>query len=143
MEKQLKTELKKILTGRTIRDEEGWLVAVPDGNYLIYHGITDKTGYRKIRVREERIQVASDNEKAFHVVLKALQDMGKLVNMKMKPDALCALCRFFLTKSVVLCVAPEGNGLVLVQAYTGKSIIAGISNRLAIAKLTKKIDQMR
>ena len=46
MDKQLKTELKKILTGRTVRDEEGWLVAIPDGNYLIYHGVADRTGYR-------------------------------------------------------------------------------------------------
>ena len=140
MEKQLKTELRKLLTGRTIRDEEGWLIAIPDGNYLIYHGVTDRTGYRKIKLREERIQVAATNEEAFHVVLKALQEIGVLVNMKTMPDALCALCRFFLTKTVILCVIPEGNGLVLIQAYTGRSFTAGICCRLAIAKLIKKIN---
>ena len=35
MEKQLKAELRKLLTGRTVRDEEGWLVAVPEGSYLV------------------------------------------------------------------------------------------------------------
>ena len=98
MDKQLKTELRKLLTGRTIRDEEGWLIAVPEGSYFVYHGITDRTGYRKIKCREERVQVATDNEQAFRRVLKALMDIGLLVNMKTKPDALCALCRFFLTK---------------------------------------------
>lgn len=140
MEKQLKVELRKLLTGRTIRDEEGWLIAVPEGSYFIYHGVTDKTGYRKIKCKEERIQVADDNEKAFHTVFKALQEVGLLVNMKTKPNALCALCRFFLTKAVVLCVVPEGDGLVLVQAYTGRSFTAGICCRLAIAKLIKKMD---
>ena len=140
MDKQLKLELRKLLTGRTIRDEEGWLVAIPDGSYFIYHGVTDRTGYRKITRREERLQVAADNEQAFHKVLKALQEMGLLVNMKTKPDALCALCRFFLTKAVVLCVVPESEGTVLVQAYTGRSLTAGACCRLAIAKLIKKLE---
>jgi hypothetical protein len=86
------------------------------------------------------VQVAPDNEQAFHMVLRALRDVGLLVNMKAKPDALCALCRFFLTKTVVLCVVPEGDGLVLVQAYTGRSFTAGICCRLAIAKLIKKMN---
>ena len=137
MDKQLKSELRKLLTGRTIRDEEGWLIAIPEHTYFIYHGVTDRTAYRKIKLREERVQVASDNEQAFYTVLKALAEVGLLVNMKTKPDALCALCRFFLTKTVVLCVVPEGDGLVLVQAYTGRSFTAGICCRLAISKLIK------
>ena len=128
------------MTGRTIRDEEGWLIAVPEGSYLIFHGITDRTGYRKIMLREERIQVANDNEQAFHTVLKALQNVGLLVNMKTRPNALCALCRFFLTKSVVLCITPEGTGTVLIQAYTGRSFTAGICCRLAISKLIKEMN---
>ena len=110
MEKQLKTELRKLLTGRTIRDEEGWLIAIPDGNYLIYHGVPDRTGYRKIKLREERIQVAATNEEAFHVIL---------------------------------CVVPEGDGLVLVQAYTGRSFTAGISCKMAITNFMKKINQIQ
>ena len=143
MEKQLKTELKKLLTGRTIRDEEGWLIAIPDGNYLIYHGVPDRTGYRKIKLREERIQVAATNEEAFHLVLKALQEIGVLVNMKTMPNALCALCRVFLTKAVILCVVPESDGLVLVQAYTGRAFTAGISCKKAISDFMKKINQMQ
>ena len=143
MEKQLKTELRKLLTGRTIRDEEGWLIAIPEGNYMIYHGVSDNTGYRRIKLREERIQVAETNEEAFHRVLKALQDTGVLVNMKTKPNALCALCRVFLTKAVILCIVPEGDGLVLAQAYTGRSFTAGICCRLAISKFVKKINQMQ
>ena len=140
MDKQLKNELRKLLTGRTIRDEEGWLIAVPDGSYLIYHGVADRTGHRKIKLREERVQAGTDNEQAFHRVFDALRDIGLLVNMRTKPDALCALCRFFLTKAVILCVVPEGNGLVLIQAYTGRSITAGICCRLAISKLIKKMN---
>ena len=143
MEKQLKTELKKLLTGRTIRDEEGWLIAIPDGNYMIYHGVSDRTGYRKIKLREEQIQVANSNEEAFHVVLEALQNVGVLVNMKTMPDALCALCRVFLTKAVILCVVPEDDGLVSVQAYTGRSFTAGISCKIAISNFMKKINQMQ
>ena len=141
MDKQLKTELRKLLTGRTIRDEEGWLIAVPEGNYLIFQGVADSTGYRKIMVREERVQVASSNEEAFQIVFDALQEVGVLVNMKTKPTALCALCRFFLTKAVILCVVPEGDGLVLVQAFTGRSLTAGLCCRMAIAKFVKNMNR--
>ena len=137
MDKQLKTELRKLLTGRTIRDEEGWLIAVPEGSYFVYHGVTDRTGYRKIKCREERVQLDGDGETVFHTVLKALGNVGLLVDMKTKPDALCALCRFFLTKTVVLCVVPQGEGIVLIQAYTGRSFTAGLCCRMAISKLIK------
>ena len=143
MEKQLKNELKKLLTGRTIRDEEGWLVAVPDGNYLIYHGITDRTGYGKITLVEERIKVADSTEKAFQPVMDALQDMGVLVDMKTLPDALCALCRVFFIKNVVLCANPEENGMIKMQAYTGRTITAALYCKFAISKFQKKLDQMK
>ena len=140
MDKQLKTEIRKLLTGRTIRDEEGWLIAVPEGNYMIYHGVADSTGFRKIKQRQVHLQVAASSEAAFQPVLEALRDMGTLVNMQTKPEALCALCRFFLTKAVLLCVSPEENGRVLVQAYTGRSLMAGIISRLAVSKLKKKLN---
>jgi hypothetical protein len=140
MDKELKTELRKLLTGRTIRDEEGFLIAVPEGSYFIYHGVTDRTGYRRIKCAEERVQVAADSEQAFYMVLQALRNVGLLVNMQTKPNALCALCRFFLTKTVVLCVASEGDGLVLIQAYTGRSFTAGICCRMAISRLKNNMN---
>ena len=143
MNKQLKTELRKLLTGRTIRDEEGWLIAVPEGNHFIYHGITDRTGYRKIKVKETRMAVSTDNEKAFHMVFEALQDLGIMVNMKEKPSALCALCRVFLTRRVLLCVEPERDGNVLVQAYVGRSFTSWLCCRKLISKFTGKIEELQ
>jgi hypothetical protein len=140
MEKQLKIELRKLLTGRTMRDEEGWLVAVPDGQYLIYHGITDLTGFRKIKQLQQQMQVAATNEEAFHKLLKALQEVGMLVNMQTKPDALCALCHVFLTRSVVLCAEPKTDGVVQLQVYTGRSLLSGLWCRLAVMKLMKKLE---
>jgi hypothetical protein len=139
MEKQQKTEIRKLLTGRTIRDEEGWLIAVPEGSYMIYHGVSDRRGYRKIKEKQQRVKLDTNNEEAFYLVLKGLQDMGILVNMETMPDALCALCRMQLTKAVLLCVTPVEDGVVLVQAFTGRSFTAGISCRIAINKLIKKI----
>ena len=139
MEKQQKNEIRKFLTGRTIRDEEGWLIAVPDGSYMIYHGVSDRSGYRKIKQKQARIKLGTNNEEAFYLVLKGLQDMGILANMATMPDALCALCRMQFTKAVLLCVTPVEDGVVLAQAFTGRSLTAGISCKIAINKLIKKI----
>ena len=141
MEKQLKNEIRKLLTGRTLRDEEGGLIAVPDGTRFVYHGITDRTGYRRIRLREEHIQVADSNEEAFGRVWNALREIGLPVDMKTKPTALCALCRVFLTRRVLLCVLPQEDGLVLVQAYTGRAITSRLCCRIAMSRFMKKLNE--
>ena len=140
MEKQQKTEIRKLLTGRTIRDEEGWLIAVPEGSYMIYHGVADPSGYRKLKQKQRRIKLPVSSEDAFYLVLKALQDMGILANMETMPDSLCALCRVHLTKAVLLCVTPVEDGVVQVQAFAGRSLTSGITCAAVIAKLIKKLD---
>lgn len=139
MEKEFKNELRRFLTGRTIRDAEGWLIAVPEGNHLIYHGVADHTGHRRIVARTAVLQAAQDPETAFYRVFHALQHVGILANMRSQPQALCALRRYFLTKAVILCVFPEAEGKIRIQAYTGRSILAGVYCRHAIAKLKKHI----
>ena len=139
MDKELKIEIRKLLTGRTIRDDEGWLIAVPEGSRFIYHGITDKTGYRKIKCKEQLVDVDKDNEQAFYTVMNALQEIGLLVNMQHKPDALCALCRVFMTRRVLLCVEPVEDGKVLVQAYVGRSFTSRLCCRKIISKFMQKI----
>lgn len=139
MDKELKNELRKLLTGRTVRDEEGCLVAVPDGGVLIYHGVADTTGHRKIYTKEEVVQVAADPETAFYRVLDALQKVGVLVNMRSQPQALCALRRYFLTKAVILCVLPEQDGRVRVQAHTGRSLFAAACCSRAVEQFKKNL----
>ena len=142
MEKQLRKEIRKILSGRTIRDEEGWLIAVPEGYQSLYQGVTDSTGYRKIKVKgKRRIRVAENNADAFFAVLNTLQEVGELVNLQEKPDALCALCRVLLTRRVLLCVEPEEGGSVLVQAYVGRSITSWICCRKVISKFVSKLEE--
>ena len=45
----------------------------------------------------------------------------------------------FFDKSSYSLVLPEGDGVVRIQAYTGRSFTAGLCCRLAIAKLMKKV----
>lgn len=139
MEKELKNELRKLLTGRTVRDEEGVLMAVPEGSRLIYQGVSDTTGHRKILERSAVMEVARDTDAAFYQVLEALQRVGILVNMRSQPKALCALKRYFLTKAVILCVLPEQDGQIRIRAYTGRSLLAPACCSHAIAKLRKNI----
>lgn len=143
MDKQLKTEIRKFLTGRTIRDKEGWLIAVPEGGPFVYHGVADGTGYRRIKVKQKRMEVAQDAEKAFYMVFEALQSIGIMANMQEKPNALCALCRVFLTRRVLLCVEPERDGIVLVQAYVGRSITSWLCCRKLISKFVRKIEELQ
>lgn len=141
MDREMKKELRKLLTGRTIRDPEGWLVAVPDAGRLIYHGASDNTG-RKIICREAILAGDRDPEKAFYRVLQALETVGLPVNMRTRPEALCALRRYFLTKGVILCATWQQDGSIHVQAYTGRSFLGSFCCVNAIRRLKAALEQI-
>lgn len=138
MDKEIKKELRKLLTGRTIRNENGWLEAVPDGSRLVYFGASDNMG-RRIITRSQTIVLEGEVDKVFRRILKALQETGLLVNMLTRPDALCALRRYGLTKAVIICVTPVEENGICIQAHTGKSLLAGFFCRNALNKVKAKI----
>lgn len=138
MDKQRKKELRKLLTGQTIRNEEGWLVAIPDGSRLIYHGASDNTG-RRLTSHSATLALPQDmdTDTLVHTIVKCLQQMGLMVNMQTWPEALCVLKRYYLTKAVLLCVAPGDNGGLELVAYTGRSLTSAICCRRAIGQFKK------
>lgn len=138
-DKELKKEIRSLLTGRTYRNDDGLLVALPEDARFVYRGVSDNMG-RKTYSRSAELVASEDPEEAFHAVLNALQQMGILVDMRSQPDALCALKRYFLTKAVLICVTPERGDKVYVEVYTGKSFFAPLCCVLAIKRLKRLLE---
>lgn len=142
MDKELQKELKKFLTGRVVVDEEGLLIALPEDIRFSFHGVPDgweSARFRKLVSREQRIRIAEDGESAFYVAIEALQMLGRLIHLESEPRALGCMRHYVLGKSVVLCVYPEGEGAVVVSAYTGKSLLAGASCRRALRDFARAL----
>ena len=91
MNKQLKKELKRLLSGRTILDNEGVLMALPEGQRMIFHGLTNGWSsvlFSGIAVQEYCFQLASDGAEAFSVVFPVMQRLGRLVVLSERETAL-------------------------------------------------------
>ncbi|MDO4732964.1 MAG: hypothetical protein Q4B50_05560 [Bacillota bacterium] len=132
MDKAMQKEIRKILTGRVILQEEGWLIALPEGNPMVFHGLPDgwsSARFRKIIYREEHLQLDTSFEDAFQIVLRRLQDMGRLVYLDTIPEAISCMRRYFTSKSLLISAVPEGGGRICVRAYTGRSLFGGLSCR--------------
>lgn len=132
MDKGLKKELKKILSGRVIVNEDGVLTALSDNQRLIFHGLPEgweSVRFRGITKRESRLRIVQENGTPFDLVFSAMQNLGRLVELKQAPETLACIRRYVFRKPVVIAVDYEGDGVVRVTVYTGRSLLAGSSCR--------------
>lgn len=143
MAKELEREIKKILMGRSMRNEEGWLVALPEDARMVFNGVVSGAGavhFRGLAVRSKVLQVPQDGEQAFQAALGAIETMGVPVDLEYQPDALCCLRRYFFGKPVLLMAVYGGYGQVTAWAYTGKRLLAGMACGRTLREFTKKIN---
>ncbi|MBR5572399.1 MAG: hypothetical protein IKV99_07150 [Oscillospiraceae bacterium] len=127
MNRHLKKELKRLLSGRTILDNEGVLVALPEGQRMIFHGLTNGWSsvlFSGIAVQEYCFQLASDGAEAFSVVFPVMQRLGRLVVLSERETALACMRRYPLSRPVILAADHEGDGLVRLSLYTAKGLPA-------------------
>lgn len=132
MDKGLKKELKKVLNGRVIVREDGMLIALTGNQPFVFQGVV--SGWEAVRFggiscRKQRLRVAESDDAAFEVILAAMQNLGRLVDLACAPAALACVRRYFLNRSVVIVADYEGDGVVCISVYTGRGLFSGFSRR--------------
>ncbi len=137
MDKQLKTEIRAILSARTATDADGWVVAVDGHLPLTIYGVGDSSAFYGIVSQNLHASVASDAKSALQKLSKAFQRFGTMAVLEHDPDALACVRRKCGTKTVLLTAKNLGEGSVLLTAYTGRSLLAKCTCRRAL-KLMKK-----
>ena len=133
MKKEQK-EIKRLLLGKTVLDEEGRLVTPEAGTIRVPMGIADGAGAvrflgvsGKVRCYESDL---SEEELMEHAK-ECMADLGRGVRLRQRPEALACLIRYVLTKPVILsfrCV--EGRGIL--TAWTGRGLTCRLSQNRAI-----------
>lgn len=133
MDKQLKKELKKVLTGQVLLGEEGVIHALGDEHHRVFHGAVEgweAVQFRGLSKRVGRYRIGKDGESPFDRVFSAMQNLGRLVELKQAPETLACIRRYMSSRPVVIAVDYEGEGVICVTVYTGRGMFSGmICNR--------------
>lgn len=121
-------EIKQILLGRIVKNEEGMLVSRPKGGYVQVNGLVD--GYFSVLFfgvmsRTCVYKWAGTKGKERETITRYVQQVGKPLLLKEHPDAIAGFTgRMVLTPTVVVAEPGQNDNkknLFSVTVYTGRS----------------------
>ncbi len=141
MEKQLKTEIRAILSARTATDADGWTVAVEGRLPLTMYGVADSSAVYGITSKGLSLSIAADSKIALQKLSKVFQCYGAMTVLQNDPEALACLRRKVFSKTVLVTAKNMGEGKILLTAHTGRSIMAKFTCKRTLKTLAKELNK--
>ena len=129
-----KKEIRNLLLGKAVVDEEGRLVTPEAGTFRVPNGIADGAGaVRFLGVSGKTQCYESDlgEEELMARAVECMRSIGRGVHLRQHPDAAACLIRYVLTRPVLLVFRlAEGRGVL--TAWTGRGIMSWASRMRSI-----------
>lgn len=119
-------EVRDILLGRIVRQDEQFWVAAPADAKFHFHGLKDGAGDVRlfgVTHRKRRYQTA-EPDTALEAAEEALYSMGRPLQFASMPESKGCLYAPHWIAPVVLAVEQDAGGLEM-TAYTGRSLLFG------------------
>ena len=129
-----KKEIRNLLLGKAVVDEEGRLVTPEAGTFRVPNGIADGAGaVRFLGVSGKTQCYESDlsEEELADRAAECMRSIGRGVYLRQHPDAAACLIRYVLTRPALL-VFRRVEGLGVLTAWTGRGIMSWASRLRAI-----------
>ena len=139
--KKDKKEIRDLLLGKAVQDDDGKLVTPESGTFRLPMGIVDGAStVRFLGIRENRRFYKSElSEKELMAEAeKCMRDIGRGVHLRQQPDAVACLIRYVLTRPVILVFRIEDDCGIL-SAWAGRSLMGRISRLRAIHAFEKPL----
>ena len=139
--KKDKKEIRDLLLGKAVLDDDGKLVTPETGTFRLPLGIVDGAStVRFLGIRENRRFYKSElSEKELMAEAeKTMRDIGRGVRLRQQPDAVACLIRYVLTRPVILVFRIE-DGCGILSAWAGRSLTGRISRLRAIHAFEKPL----
>lgn len=132
-----KREIRRILMGQTIRQEDGSYVAAQSGRRMIFQGVQNgSSAVRFFGVGRKRRRYAVTNEASLAQVQEAFSHVGSKLSLKALPDAVCCLYRTALGSPALL-TAELLEDTVEVSVYAGRTPLAPVRRRFLFSRVEK------
>ena len=134
-----KKEIRNLLLGKAVVDEEGRLVTPEAGTFRVPNGIADGAGaVRFLGISGKTRCYESDlsEEEIMARAEECMRGIGRGVYLRQHPDAAACLIRYVLTRPALLVFRwVEGRGVL--TAWTGRGIMSWASRLRAISAFEK------
>ena len=128
-----KKEIRNLLLGKMVLDEDGKLVTPPAGTFRVPQGVTDGAGSVRlfgITGKARRYETDLSEEAMMEAAAEAMRDMGRALRLREQPDAAACLIRYVMTRPAVL-VFRYMEGSPVLTVWTGRGI-TGWASRLRV-----------
>ncbi len=129
-----KKEIRKLLLGKIVLDENGRLAAPEPGVFHISQGVQNGAGavrFLGISCRERCYETDLSREEIREEAERAMMDLGRVVFLREQPEQRACLVRHLLTRPVLLTFLAEETGCSL-KAWTGRGLLAWLLQRRAM-----------
>ena len=129
-----KKEIRNLLLGKAVVDEEGRLVTPEAGTFRVPNGIADGAGAVRFLGVSGKTQYYETDLSEEEIMARAREHMrnsGRGVYLRQHPDAAACLIRYVLTRPALLVFRwVDGQGVL--TAWTGRGIMSWASRLRAI-----------
>lgn len=141
--KREKKEIRDILLGKTVLDEDGALTTLEPGMFRVPQGIMDGAGgvFFLGIARRARCYSSTYSEKdTLALAVSCMLDLGRLVRLRLQPETAACRIRYVLTRPAVLTFRYV-DGLPVLTAWTGRGLMAWLTLRRAIRSFERLLPE--
>lgn len=139
-----KREIRDLLLGKTVLDEEGRLTTPGAGTLRLPQGIPPGAGavrFFGVGGKSRRYVTALEEKEILAEVRGGMARLGRAVRLREQPRAAACLIRYVLTLPVLLIFHPSEDGWML-TAWSGRGLTACFSRRRALHAFDKSLSAL-
>ena len=138
-----KKEIRNLLLGKMVLDEDGKLVTPAAGTFRVPQGVVDGAGSVRlfgITGKARRYETELREEDMLEAAAEAMRDMGRALRLREQPDAVACLIRYVMTRPAVL-VFRYMEGSPVLTVWTGRGITGWLSRLRAFRSFEQLLSE--
>lgn len=141
--KKEKKEIRDVLMGKTVLDEDGCLTTLEPGMFRVPQGVMDGAGgvfLLGIARRSRVYETAYSREDTLAWADQRMMELGRVVRLRTQPDTAACRIRYVLTRPAMLTFRFVGGQAVL-TAWAGRGLTAWISLGRALRAFEQQLPE--
>ncbi len=141
--KEEKREIRRVLLGKTLPQENGRLTSMGPGDYRLPLGVGDGAGavrFLGVGGKSRRLETKLREPAVKNKAAQIMEDIGRGLDLREQPDTVACLIRYVLTRPAVLTFRYM-DGIPVLTAWAGRGFTGWISRRRALRAFTSRLPE--
>ncbi|MBR3059606.1 MAG: hypothetical protein IKS05_04605 [Oscillospiraceae bacterium] len=143
MTKEEKREIRRVLLGKTLLQENGRLTSMGPGDRRLPLGIGDGAGavrFLGVGGKSRRLETKLREPAVKNKAAEIMKDIGRGLDLREQPDTVACLIRYVLTRPALLTFRYM-EGVPVLTAWAGRGLTGWISRRRALRAFRARLPE--